>query len=99
MKDYGPRVCIICRKEYIPRRSDQRTCGCPECKRRRQRLNQLDYRMKNYAKVLEGNKRLMKEKRDAERYKPKPDTIIAIGYAERQIADSLKKAGKVNTKL
>ena len=27
------------------------------------------------------------------------DTIVAIGYAERQIADSLRIAGKVNTEL
>ena len=27
------------------------------------------------------------------------DNIIAIGYAERQIADSLRIAGKVNTEL
>lgn len=27
------------------------------------------------------------------------DTIIAIGYAERQIQDSLRLAGKVNTEL
>lgn len=99
MKDYGPRICIICGKEYIPRRSDQRTCGCPECKRKRQRLNQYDYRKKNYAKVLENNKRLMKERREAKRRKPKVDTIVAVGYAERQIADSLAKAGKVNTEL
>jgi hypothetical protein len=31
-----------------------------------------------------------------ERYK---DTIIAIGYAERQMADSLRKAGKVKVEL
>jgi Holliday junction resolvasome RuvABC DNA-binding subunit len=55
--------------------------------------------MKNYAKVLENNKRLMKERREAKRRKPKVDTIVAVGYAERQIADSLAKAGKVNTEL
>ena len=27
------------------------------------------------------------------------DTIIAIGYAERQVQDSLRLAGKVNTEL
>ena len=31
-----------------------------------------------------------------ERYK---DTIVAIGYAERQMADSLRKAGKVKVEL
>ena len=35
-------------------------------------------------------------KNDMERYK---DTIVAIGYAERQMADSLKKAGKVKVEL
>lgn len=39
-------------------------------------------------------------KRDwTERATKKNDRIIAEGYAERQIADSLRIAGKVNTEL
>lgn len=102
MKDYEARICIICGKEYIPRRSDQRTCGCKECMKARQRLNWLEYRKKNYAAVLETNKRSMAKKREErkrEENPPKPDTIVAIGYAERQMAETLRKAGRVKTEL
>lgn len=102
MKNYEPRCCEICGKEYIPKRSDQRTCGADECMRARQRLNYLEYRRKNYAAVLETNRRCMAKRRE-ERMRsqdpPKPDTIVAIGYAERQRAETLRLAGKINTKL
>ncbi len=102
MKNYEPRVCIICGKEYIPKRSDQRTCGSDECMRARQRLNYLEYRRKNYAAVLETNRRRMakrREERMREKNPSKPDTIVAIGYAERQRAETLAMAGKVKTEL
>lgn len=99
MKEYRPRICEICGKEYIPRRSDQRTCGSEECMKKRQRLNQLEYRERNYAKVLADNRRAMKERREKKRRKEKPDTLVAIGYAERQMAETLKMAGRVNTEL
>lgn len=102
MKNYEPRRCIICGKEYIPRRSDQRTCGSQECKKARQRLNYLEYRKENYAAVLENNRRSMAKRRE-ERMRsqdpPKEDTIVAIGYAERQREATLKLAGRVKTEL
>ena len=102
MKDYEARRCIICGVEYIPRRSDQRTCGSDECMRARQRLNYLEYRRKNYAAVLETNRRCMAKKRkerEMEKHPPKKDTIVAIGYAERQREATLKMVGKVKVKL
>ena len=102
MKSYGPRRCEICGAEYIPRRFDQRTCASAECKKARQRLNYLEYRKENYAAVLETNRRCMakrREERMREKNTPKQDTIIAIGYAERQMTDSLRKAGKVKVEL
>ena len=104
MKEYKhePRICIICGKEYIPKRSDQRTCGSEECMKQRQKLNWLEYRKNNYARVLETNRRCMAKRREERRQEanpPKPDTIVAIGYAERQMADSLRKAGKVKVEL
>ena len=39
------------------------------------------------------------ERRAEKRRKAKPDTIIAVGYAERQIANTLKMAGRVSTEL
>lgn len=102
MKNYEPRRCIICGVEYIPRRSDQRTCGSQECKKARQRLNYLEYRKHNYAALLETNRRSMAKKRkerEMDKHPPKPDTIVAIGYAERQREKTLAMAGKVNTEL
>ena len=102
MKNYEPRRCIICGVEYIPRRSDQRTCGSQECKKARQRLNYLEYRKENYAAVLETNRRCMakrREERMREKNTPKPDTIVAIGYAERQREATLAMVGKVRTEL
>ena len=102
MKDYEPRRCIICGKEYIPRRSDQRTCGCAECMKERQKLNYREYRRTHYAALLETNRRSMAKKRkerEMEKQPPKPDTIIAIGYADRQMAETLKMAGRVKKEL
>ena len=102
MKDYEPRCCIICGKEYIPRRSDQRTCGSEECLRERQKLNYREYRKTHYAALLETNRRSMAKKRkerEMEKHPPKPDTIVAIGYADRQREATLKMAGRVNTEL
>ena len=102
MKDYEPRLCIICGVEYIPRRSDQRTCGCAECMKERQKLNYREYRKTHYAALLETNRRSMAKKRkerEMEKQPPKKDTIVAIGYAERQREATLKLAGRVNTEL
>lgn len=102
MKAHEPKCCIICGKEYIPKRSDQRCCLAPECMKERQRLNQIEYRRTHYASVLESNRKSM-AKRRAEKYlaehPPKEDTIVAIGYADRQRAATLRMAGKVRTEL
>ena len=102
MKNYEPRLCIICGVEYIPRRSDQRTCGSDECMRARQRLNYREYRRTHYAALLETNRRSMAKKRkerEMEKQPPKKDTIVAIGYADRQREATLKLVGKINTEL
>ena len=90
---YGPRACEICGKMYIPRRSDQRTCASKECIRERKRL----YAIKRlHEGAYRARKReYMRQRRTPEPHKPKEDTIVAIGYAERQIARSLEMAGKV----
>lgn len=94
---YEPRICEICGRVYKPGRVDQRTCASIECVRERKRLyaacklheNQYRARKRDY----------MRRKRNSEEYKPKPDTIVAIGYAERQREATLKMAGKVKTEL
>lgn len=100
MKDYEPRRCIICGVEYIPKRSDQRTCGSAECMKERQKLNYREYRSTHYAKVLETNRRCMAKRREEQRQaERRKDNIIAIGYADRQMAETLKMAGGVKTEL
>ena len=90
---HEPRACEICGRMYIPRRCDQRTCASVECVRERKRL----YAIK---KLNEGAYRARKreymiQRRTPEPYKPKEDTIVAIGYAERQMAKTLEMVGKV----
>lgn len=101
MKNYEPRKCEFCGKEYIPRSKRQRTCGSAECQHKRQRMNWKDYQMRHYGEILEGNRRCMARKRAEQRAAEaaKRDTIIAIGYAERQMAKSLEMAGKVKVDL
>lgn len=100
--NYEPRRCVICGKEYIPRRSNQRCCLDPECKAARKRLTWAEYREKHYGSVLAHNRESMARKREERRRQenpPKEDTIVAIGYADRQRAQTLAMAGKVNTEL
>ena len=99
---YEPRPCEICGAMFKPGRIDQRTCGSPECKHERLRRSQTKWREKNYAHVIEANRRAMAKKRkerEQEKRPPKKDTIVAIGYADRQRAETLKLAGRVNTEL
>ena len=97
---HEPKICEICGKEYIPKRSDQRCCLSPECTRERQRLNQTEYRKRNYERVLANNRRSMQRKREKRQAETeKRDTIVAIGYAERQRAETLKMVGRVKVEL
>ena len=101
-KNYDPRICVICGIAYKPTRSDQRTCGSAECKKARQRLNYLEYRKKNYAAILAGNRHYAAKKREEKRqaaHPTKPDTIVAIGYADRQREQTLQMVGKVKVTL
>ena len=93
---YEPRACLICGKVFVPKRKSEILCSDPACKKARHRQKIEAYKpMHNAARKKKREEaRLIKEHR-----KPKPDTIIAIGYAERQMADSLRKAGKVKVEL
>ena len=86
---YEPRECEICGRMYKPGKKDQRTCASKECVHEMRRRNALRWQREHYAAKKESRK-----KREV-----KADNIVAIGYAERQMADSLRKAGKVRTEL
>ena len=96
---YEPRQCVVCGKEYIPRRENQKSCGAPECKREVQRMARKAYIKKNYLKVRDDNRKYMQRMRNSEQWTPKPDTIVGEGYAERQVAASLKMAGKIKVEV
>lgn len=81
--DMTPRECAVCGKQFIPRRRDQRSCGAPDCV--------YAWKSRN-AKTRNASRNRIKQ---APAHVPKPDTIVAIGYAERQMARSLELAGKI----
>ncbi len=93
---YGPRRCEFCGKLYRPGRKDQYTCGSPECTKERKRRYATKY---NTEEWREHKRNYMRRMREPEVYIPKPDTIVAIGYAERQMAETLKMVGGVKREL
>ena len=94
---YEPRKCEICGRMYKPGKKDQRTCGSKECQAERRRLYMLEWKRQNYGLACERNREQMRKRRSKE--KPKEDTIIGLGYAERQIAETLKMVGRVDPRL
>ena len=88
MKSYEPRECPICGVKFVPRRFDQVSCGAPDCKRRWKNRD-----------MVERNAIRRREKRTSEPRKRKKDTIVAIGYADRQMAATLAKVPKIDTTL
>lgn len=102
-KHRDPRACVICGSVFVPKRIDIKTCGNPECKKKLQRERQLKWYKENYTRMMENRrnntKRIREEYKAEEPHKPKPDTIVAIGYADRQKAKTLAMAGKVKTEL
>ena len=79
--------CDICGKTFIARNRRQHVCFRIDCRRAYHNKTSADYRKRNPLNHF-----------DIDCYEPyvaKPDTIVAIGYAERQMAETLKMAGKV----
>ena len=93
---YEPRQCVICGKVFVPTRKNEILCSDPACKKARHRQKIEAYKPKHNAarKRQREEAKLIKEHR-----KPKPDTIVAIGYADRQKAETLRMAGRVDPHL
>ena len=93
-KEFYEKVCSVCGAHFIAEHGNKRIC--PECVEvlhgNKGRHLPRQYETPGDLEQYEADVR----RRYMERYK---DTIIAIGYAERQMADSLRKAGKVRTEL
>ena len=93
-KKKEPRICEVCGKEYIPRTVRQRTCGSDKCMEEMHRIGRREYEAKHPHRNSERYRKLKTERRVKH-----IDSIIGEGYAERQIADSLRLAGKVRVEL
>ena len=93
---YEPRQCVICGKEYVPKRKNQVTCKDPECCAARRKITSRAWHNAHIDRQYEARRKFQEEQK---RRKPKPDTIVAIGYADRQREETLKMAGKVRTEL
>ena len=94
---YEERACEICGRMYRPSRADQRTCASVECVRERKRLYAAKKKMEG--EYVARKREYDRKRRSQKTFEPKKDTIVAIGYADRQMQKSLKMAGKVRTEL
>ena len=94
MKGYYEKVCQICGAEFIARHGNKRTC--PACtqviSRGKGRHLPRRYECPEDIEQYEARVRLQ----NIADYK---DTIVAIGYADRQRAQTLKMVGKVKVTL
>lgn len=96
-KEYEERYCIICGAAFTPKRSSQVTCASVQCKKARQRRCSLEWHKKNHTRTLEANRNYMRRKREEPVIRK--DTLIAIGYAERQREQTLQMVGRVKVEL
>lgn len=87
-------TCAMCGAKFIAKRKGALFCS-KECRYKHHKVYNLEWYHSHKGKVNERQN----ERRAEKRRKVKPDTIVAVGYAERQMADSLAKAGKVRTEL
>ena len=86
------KICKICGTEYEEQFGNQQVCeNCFEAMT-------MGGRPIGVFTDIERREFLIK-KEWTERATEKNNRIVGDGYAERQVADSLSKAGKVNTKL
>jgi len=104
--DHPERACVICGKMFKPKRCTARTCGSSRCRSRLAAEQRKEWAKVNQAAIRDRKRNYKPPRHPDECYElpeePKPrrkSDIVAIGYAERQIAKSLELAGKVKTEL
>lgn len=98
-KQYAEKACIICGTMFKPIRQSIVTCSNPECKYKAKLERQKVWYKENYTRILDEKRKNKAEEKLDEPHKPKPDTIVAIGYADRQRQKTLEMVGKVKTEL
>lgn len=89
-------TCKICGKMFVANRKDARFCS-KECSYEHHKAYVMEWNRKNRGRCNERQRERRAEKREAK--KGRKDTIVAIGYADRQMAETLKMAGKVDINL
>ena len=99
------KECVICGKVFETNRIKQVTCGDPVCMKKHHRAYQKEYdklyRQTHRDDVNRRNREYARRKRRTEEAnckiddRPKKDTIIGLGYAERQMAQTLAMVGKI----
>ena len=88
-----PRPCNMCGAVFTPTHGNAKQC--PSCREKQGKLR-FEFPI-TYSNPVDAEKYEYKlRKRNIESFR---DTIVAEGYAARQIAESLKLAGKVRTEL
>ena len=93
-KKYDPRECEICGAVFVPTHGIQKTC--PECRAFAKKGWHIGYREIMPVESVKHREYIIRQRfEEAERN----CTIVGEGYAERQIANSLKLAGKIKTEL
>ena len=94
MKGFILRECELCGEEFKCTHGRQHIC--PECREvvYRNKNRKLPRQYGNPTNVEKYEREMME--RYAARFK---DTIVAIGYADRQRAQTLEMVGKVRTEL
>ena len=86
------KICKICGTEYEEKFGNQQVCE--SC------YNLLTDSSRCVGVFTDTEKREYKIKKEwSKRAEKKNERIVGNGYAERQIADTLSRVGKVNTKL
>ena len=104
--DYPERPCPICGVMFKPKRCTTKTCSNPKCRNKFKNEQQRAWAKANQAAIRDRKRNYKPPMHPDECYElpeePKErrkSNIVAIGYAERQIARSLELAGKVRTEL
>jgi len=93
------RTCDICGKMFHPTNWNQRLCTDPKCKEEGKKMRMKKWRVEN-PDIKRKNAIKARQRREEQTKRvPKPDTIVAIGYADRQREQTLRMVGKVRTEL
>lgn len=86
------KICVWCGREYVESYSNQQVCK--RCYRILTDSSRPD------GVITDIEKRDFKIKKEwTEHAEKKNERIVGNGHAERQVADTLSRAGKVNTEL